>query len=463
VTEVDAPPPSAAPPSSAATAVRGTLISCRDDPFLTDPDSAFTCEPDGLVICRDGKILAVGAYDVTKDQLPPECEVAHYPGCLVSPGFIDTHVHYAQTQVIGAHADGLLDWLGKHTYPVEQELADEKVAAQLAALFCDELLRNGTTCAAVFCTVHMHSVDALFGEAKRRNMRLIAGKVLMDRNAPHALCDTAKSGYDESKALIGRWHGRGRALYAITPRFAATSTAEQLEMAGALWKEHPGVFVQTHIAESRDEVAWVRQLYPDHADYLDVYDHHGLIGRRSLLAHGIHLGETELYRCHKSGAALAHCPSSNLFLGSGLFRLRNAKHPQRPVHVGLGSDIGAGTSFSLLATMGEAYKVAQLNRASISTIEALFLATLGGARALALDDRIGMLQPGHEADLVVLDPQATPLLAARNGQAGSVTEILSVLMTLGEPRAVRATYVAGRLQRLTPGRRGRMVRPRGRG
>jgi guanine deaminase len=461
VSELDSPLPSVAPPSSAATAVRGTLISCRDDPFLTDPEAAFTCEPDGLVICQDGKILAVGAYDKVKDQLPPDCDITNYSGCLVSPGFIDAHVHYAQIPVIGTHADGLLDWLGKYTYPAEQELADENVAAHLAALFCDELLRNGTTSAAVFCTVHAHSVETLFNEAKRRNMRLIAGKVLMDRNAPHAICDTAKGGYDESKALIDRWHGRGRALYAITPRFAGTSTPEQLEMAGALWKEHPGVFVQTHIAESRDEVAWVRQLYPDHDSYLDIYDRYGLIGRRSLLAHGVHLGETELYRCHKAGAALAHCPSSNLFLGSGLFRLRNAKHVQRPVEVGLGSDIGAGTSFSLLAAMGEAYKVAQLNRAAISAIEAFFLATLGGARALALDDRIGMLQPGHEADLVVLDPHATPLLAARNRQTESVRDTLSVLMTLGDPRAVRATYVAGRLQRLTPARRGRMVRPRG--
>jgi guanine deaminase len=442
-------------------AIRGTLISCRDDPFLTDPASAFVSETDGLVICRGGFIVATGPYDTVKDELPPGTKVTHYPGCLISPGFIDAHVHYAQTPIIGAHAEGLLDWLGKYTYPAEQELADETVAAQWAALFCDELVRNGTTSAAVFCTVHEHSVDALFKEAERRNMRLVAGKVLMDRNAPQVLCDSAKSGYDQSKALIGRWHGRGRCLYAITPRFAATSTPEQLEMAGALWNEHPGVFVQTHIAESRDEIAWVEQLYPDHRGYLDIYDHYRLIGRGALLAHGIHLGETDLYRCHTSGTALVHCPSSNLFLGSGLFRLRNAKHVQRPVHVGLGTDIGAGTSFSLLATMGEAYKVAHLARAGISTIEAFFLATLGGARALGLDDRIGMLQAGHEADLVVLDPQATPLLAARSRRCGSARELLAVLMTLGDPRAVRATYLAGRLQRLTPARRGRMVRPRG--
>jgi guanine deaminase len=428
---------------NAVTAIRGTLITCRDDPFLTDPGTAFACETDGLVICREGMIVAVGAYAAIKQELPQGCEVNHYAGCLVSPGFIDTHVHYAQTPVMGAHADGLLDWLARYTFPAEQQLEDEPVARAMAAFFCDELLRNGTTTAAVFCTVHPHSVDALFAEAERRNMRLIAGKMLMDRHAPRRLCDTANSGYDQSKALIGRWHDRGRALYAITPRFAPTSSPAQLEIAGTLWKEHPGVFVQSHVAESRDEVGWVRQLYPERRDYLDVYDHYGLIGRRSVLAHGILLSEAELCRCHESGTALAHCPTSNLFLGSGLFRLRNAKDGRRPVHVGLGTDIGAGTSFSLLATMGETYKVAQLNRAGISTVEAFFLATLGGARALALDDRIGMLRPGHEADLIVLDPNATPLLAYRNERARSVEEILSVLITCGDQRAVRATYVAG--------------------
>jgi guanine deaminase len=319
------------------------------------------------------------------------------------------------------------------------------VASDTARIFCDELLRQGTTTALVFCSVHAGSVDALFEAAQARNLRLIAGKVLMDRNAPAALLDTAQSGYDQSKALIKRWHGRGRALYAITPRSAMTSTPEQLELAGALWKEHPDVFVQSHISENQDEIAWVKELFPQRQDYLDVYDHYGLAGRRAVYAHGIHLGERELCRCHETGTALSHCPTSNLFLGSGLFRAKLAKDPKRPVHVGLGTDIGGGTSFSMLATMGEAYKVAQLEGHPIDAIEAFFLATLGGARALALDDRIGTLAPGREADMVVLDPSATPLLAFRSSRSRSITETLAVLTTLGDDRAVRATYVAGKL------------------
>jgi guanine deaminase len=298
--------------------------------------------------------------------------------------------------------------------------------------------------------VHAASVDALFAEAERHNLRLIAGKVLMDRNAPPALTDTARSGYDQSKALIDKWHGRGRCLYAVTPRYAGSSTPEQLELAGALWREHPGTFMQTHIAENHDEIALVMKLFPQRRDYLDIYTHYGLTGQRAVLAHGVHLDESEFARCHASGTALAHCPTSNLFLGSGLFPLHAARDPRRPVHVGLGTDIGAGTSFSLLATMGEAYKVAQLRARPIDAIEAFFLSTLGGARSLALDDSVGTLAPGHEADMVVLDPNATPLLAFRNRRSRSIAETLAVLMTLGDDRAVRATYVAGKLASVDP-------------
>jgi guanine deaminase len=435
------------PQSGQVTALRGDLVFCRDDPFLTDPKQAFVHERDGLVICRDGLIDAVGPFSTLRDHLPAEAEVADYSGCLITPGFIDTHIHYVQAGVIGAQGHQLLDWLSDFTFIAEQAFADESVARETARLFCDELLRHGTTTALVFCSVHAGSVDALFEEAQSRNLRLIAGKVLMDRHAPAALLDTAQSGYDQSKALIKRWHGRGRALYAITPRFAATSTPEQLELAGALWKEHPDVFVQTHISENRDEIAWVKKLFPQRQDYLDVYDHYGLTGRRAVFAHGIHLGERELCRCHETGTALSHCPTSNTFLGSGLFRAHDVKDRKRPVQVGLGTDIGGGTSFSMLATMSEAYKVAQLAARPIDVIEAFFLATLGGARALALDDRIGTLAPGREADMVVLDPNATPLLAFRNSRSRSITETLAVLTTLGDDRAVRATYVAGKLTR----------------
>jgi len=245
----------------AVSAVRGTLIFYRDDPFLTDPRKAFVCEPDGLVICRGGLIQAVGPYAALKSELPPSAVLADYSGCLVAPGFIDTHVHYVQTGIIGAQGLQLLDWLNTYTFVAEQAFADPLVAQETARVFCDELLRQGTTTALVFCSVHAGSVDALFAEAEKRNLRLIAGKVLMDRNAPPALTDTARSGYEQSKALIAKWHGRGRCLYAITPRYAGSSTPEQLELASSLWREHPDTFVQTHIAENRDEIAWVMKLF----------------------------------------------------------------------------------------------------------------------------------------------------------------------------------------------------------
>jgi guanine deaminase len=431
--------------AGAVTVLRGPLVYFVDDPFLTDPRTAFVHEPDGLVICHDGKIEAVGAANRLLPTLPAGVVPTHYPDCLISAGFIDTHIHYVQTGIIGAFGEQLLEWLDNYTYVAEQDFLDQAYARRVAKLFCDELLRNGTTSALVFCAVFPQSVDALFEEASARNMRLVAGKVLMDRNAPAALLDTATRGYDDSKALIGRWHGRGRNLYAITPRFAATSSPEQLELAGALWKEHPGTFVQSHIAENVAEVAWVKKLFPERTGYLDVYHHYGLTGRRAMLAHGVHLTEAELCACHDTGTAIAHCPTSNLFLGSGLFKLHTAKDPRRPVHVGLGTDIGAGTSFSMLATMGEAYKVAQLNTYPMDAIKNFYLATLGGARALALDDLIGTLQPGREADLVVLDPNATTLLRFRNQRSASVEETLFVLMTMGDDRAVKATYVAGKL------------------
>ena len=440
----------AAADKSSLGAIRGTLVFCRDDPFLTDPRTAFVHEPDGLVICRNGMIKAVGSYGALRSELPPNANVADYSGCLIAPGFIDTHIHYVQTGIIGAQGHQLLDWLNDYTFVAEQAFADPAVAQETARVFCDELVRQGTTTALVFCSVHAGSVDALFAEAERHNLRLIAGKVLMDRNAPAALTDTARSGYDQSKALIDRWHGRGRCLYAVTPRYAGSSTPEQLELAGTLWREHPGVFMQTHISEQHDEIAWVMKLFPQRRDYLDIYAHYGLIGRRAVLAHGVHLDESEFERCHASGTALAHCPTSNLFLGSGLFPLRAARDPRRPIHVGLGTDIGAGTSFSLLATMGEAYKVAQLRNDPVNAVEAFFLSTLGGARALALEDRVGTLAPGHEADMVVLDPNATPLLAFRNRRSRSIVETLAVLMTLGDDRAVRATYVAGRRASVDP-------------
>jgi len=429
-------------PTDGVTALRGTVVTCRDDPFLTDPATAFAVETDGVVVCRDGLVEAMGPASALLSSIPAG-SVEDYSGCLIVPGFIDTHVHYVQTGMVASCGEQLLDWLDRYAFPAEMEFSDPAHAAAMAKVFCDELLRNGTTTALVFCAVYPQSVDALFAEAERRGMRIAAGKVLMDRNAPAALRDTAQSGYDDSKALIARWHGHGRSLYAITPRFAGTSTPAQLDAAGALWREHKDVLLHTHIAENKREIAWTAGLFPERKDYLDIYDHHGLTGKRAVLAHGVHLSEDELCRCHESGTALAHCPTSNLFLGSGLFRIAAAKDPRRPVQVGLGTDIGGGTSFSLLATMGAAYEIAQLGGRTLSAIEAFYLATLGGARALALEDRIGTIAPGHEADFAVLDPNATPLLTLRNARADKVEDVLFALMMLGDDRAVRATYVAG--------------------
>lgn len=426
-------------------AIRGPLVYPTGDPFLMEPERAVAHEPDGLIVARDGIIAAVGDYAALAASLPPGTDVAHYPDALIVPGFVDAHVHYVQLGMAGSWGAQLTDWLQRYAFPAERAFADPVYAAAQARLFCDELLRNGTTTALVFASVHPQSADALFAEAEGRGLALIAGKVLMDRNAPADLCDTAQRGYDDSKALIARWHGRGRLRYAITPRFAPTSTPEQLDLAAALWREHPGVHLHTHLAENLAEIDWVRRLFPERADYLDVYAHHGLTGRRALFAHGVHLSDANCATCHATASALAHCPTSNAFLGSGLFRMAQAKDAARPVEVGLGTDVGAGTSLSLLRTAGAAYDTGQLSGMALDPAQLLYLATLGGAKALDLDSETGTFAVGRYADIVVLDPAATPFLAQRTARSGSALETLFALMALGDDRAVRATYAAGRL------------------
>lgn len=423
-------------------AIRSDFVRFRDDPFVAG-EAALDYQRDGLVVVEDGRIREVGPAAALLPALPAATPVEHYPGAILSAGFVDTHVHYPQTQMVGAFGEQLLEWLQTYTFVAEQQFADAAHAQAVAVLFLRELLRAGTTTAAVYCTVHPQSVDAFFEASTRFGTRMLAGKVLMDRNAPAPLLDTAQRGYDESRALIGRWHGRGRQLYCVTPRFAPTSTPAQLDAAGALLRETPDLYLQTHLCENRGELAWVAELFPERDSYLDVYAHAGLVGPRSVFGHGIHLHEHDFAHCHRAGAALAHCPTSNLFLGSGLFRLHDALDPRRPVRTGLGSDIGAGTSFCTLQTLNEAYKVAALQGRRLDAVQGLYLATLGGARALYLDDRIGRIEPGHEADLVLLDPRATPLLAFRSGYCRDIAEQLFVLMTLGDDRVVRATWVGG--------------------
>jgi guanine deaminase len=429
----------------AIVAVRGAALSLGADPFAVPASEALRHEPDALIVMRGGRIAACGPAARLLPTLPPGTAVTRYANALIVPGFVDAHVHYAQLPVIGAFGRTLLDWLDRYTFVVEQRAADPAFAAATAEAYLDECLRQGITTAAVYGTVHAGSVDALFAAALRRGMRMIAGKVLMDRHAPAALTDTAQSGYDESKALIARWHGRGRLAYAVTPRFAPTSTPAQLAAAGALVAEHPGTYLQTHLAETHEEIAWVRELFPDARDYLDVYARHGLVGRRSVFGHGVHLAEDAWQRLFDAGSAVAHCPTSNNFLGSGLFRMADAKRAPRPVRVALATDVGGGTTLSMFGTMNEAYKVARHTGFPLTSAQALWLATGGAADALDLAGTIGRLEEGCEADLAVLDLAATPLLAYRVPFCESVDEVLAVLMMLGDDRAVRATWVGGRL------------------
>jgi len=430
---------------AAPTAIRGPALTFTGDPFAEGVAATMRYEGDAIVAMAGGKITHFGPASAVKSLLPPGTHIYEYGrDALILPGFIDCHVHYPQTQIIGAYGEQLLDWLEKYTFVAEQRFAEVAHARAVANVFLDECLRNGTTTVASFCTVHAHSVDAFFEAAAQRGMRTIAGKCLMDRNAPEALRDTAQSGYDESKALIARWHDKGRALYAITPRFAPTSTPEQMELAGALWKEHPGTYLQSHVSENRDEVAYARSIYPERAGYLDIYDHYGQLGPRAIYGHGIWLTDVELARMHETGTAIAHCPTSNMFLGSGLFDLRKAKQKDRPVRVGLATDVGAGTTLSMLQTMGAAYKVAQLGDGSLSASLAFYLATRGSARALYLEDKIGGIAVGMEADLIVLNMKSTPLIDFRMQRCESFEEALFVQMTMADERAVADRYVNGR-------------------
>jgi guanine deaminase len=431
---------SSRPPESVR-ALRGQAASLTGNPFLAE--GCLQHIADALILIQDGRIAAVGDFSELAHRIPAGTEIVAYENALILPGLIDTHVHYPQLQMIASYGEQLLAWLEKYTFPAELQFADRAHAEQVAKLFFREILGAGTTTAMVYCTVHPGSVEAFFSESERFNTRMIAGKVLMDRNAPAALLDTAQRGYDESKALIARWHGRGRQHYAVTPRFAPSCTQAQLEAAGTLLKEHENLFLQTHLCENTDEIAWVRELFPERNSYLDVYAQAGLVGPRSVLGHAIHVSEEDFCTCHACGAAIAHCPTSNGFLGSGLFRLFDALDPRRPVRVGLGTDVGAGTTLSLLKTLGDAYKVAALRGTKLDGTKALWLATLGGAEALHLDDRIGRIAPGYDADLCVLDLAASPLLGFRTGTCTSIEELLFVLQTLGDHRTVRATWVAG--------------------
>ena len=419
-------------------AYRASILHLLDDPTKTEEAVAF--HEDGLLLVEDGHVAACGDH-AALHHLLGDTPVEDLTGKLITPGFIDTHIHFPQVDIIAAHGAQLLDWLEQHTFPAEAAFADPAHAAEAAEFFVDELLRNGTTTALVFGSVHRGSVEALFRVALERDMRLIAGKSLMDRNAPQGLTDTVESSRADMQSLIADWHGKGRLGYAVTPRFAISCSDQQLAMAGEVLAEHPGVWMQTHLSENPREIEETAALFPQASDYLDVYDRFGLLGRRSVFAHCVHLQGEAFQRLAAKGGAVAFCPTSNLFLGSGLFPLETAC--AHGVKVGIGTDVGAGTSFSILHTLGEAYKVGQLRGTALDPFHALYLATLGGARALDLGDRIGNLAAGKEADFLVLDLAATPLLARRLGGDRSLENRLFALTVLGDDRVVERTYLAG--------------------
>ncbi len=421
-------------------AFRASLFDFIDDPY-TSSGQSYRYFEDGLLIVEDGLVKDCGEYSALKNTLPESISIVDYSGCLIMPGFIDTHVHYPQTDIIASHGAQLLDWLERYTFPTEKRFSDPSIAQDTAEFFIQELLRNGTTSAMVFATIHPQSVDAIFNAALKQNMRLLSGKVLMDRHAPDFLCDTPQSSYDDSLALINKWHDHERLLYAVTPRFAPTSSEQQLTVAQQLLSEFPDVYLQSHVAENPGEVEWVSKLFPWSRSYLDVYDHFGLLGNRSVYAHCIYLDETDRDRLAKSGTAVSFCPTSNLFLGSGLFDMQSTL--DHGLRLGVGTDVGGGTSFSMLKTLHEAYKVNQMKGFNMSPFQAIYMATLGGAKSLYLDDKLGNFESGKEADFIVMDKNATPLMQRRMSHAENLQDELFALMILGDDRNIKATHILG--------------------
>ena len=418
--------------------ITGHVMSFTHDPFDIAPTASVTWHE--ALLIRDGIIIATGDLDTLRQQAP-SATLTRHDGCLICPGFIDAHVHYPQTAIIASWGARLIDWLERYTFPEETRFADPAHAATIADRYLDLTLAHGTTTVSSFCTSHAASVDAFFTAAQARGLRAAAGKTCMDRNAPPALCDTAQSAHDDSAALIARWHGVDRLCYVITPRFAPTSSADQLAALGALWANHPDCLMQTHLSEQIEEIAWVAELFPKARDYLDVYETFGLLGDRALFGHAIHLTAREASRLSESGAALIHCPTSNSFIGSGLFDIgRRLAEGQR---IGLATDTGGGSSFSMLRTMAAAYEIGQLTGTVLHPAQLLWLATAGSARALHMGDRIGTIAPGMEADLVVLDLASTPAIATRHARADDIWDAIFPTIMMGDDRAIRDLRIMG--------------------
>lgn len=415
----------------------GQVLHFTADPFAHGPEALRI---DEALVIEAGRIIAVGAADALRRDYP-QAKISDYGTSVISAGFIDAHVHYPQTPIIASWGKRLIDWLNTYTFPEEMRFKDKTYARDVAERSFDLTIANGTTSLCSYCTIHPESVDAFFEAAAARNARVWGGKTCMDRNAPEGLRDTAQSAYDDSKRLADAWHGKGRAGYVITPRFSPTSTEEQLEALGALWRERPDCLMQTHLSEQTDEIAWVKDLFPTARDYLDTYERHGLLGKGALFGHSIWLEEREKARILEVDASLIHCPTSNAFIGSGLFDMAGLKAAGH--RIGLATDTGGGSSFSMLRTMATAYEVAQLRGVALHPAELWWLATQGSAKALHADHQIGNIAVGMEADLVVLDLASTPAIEQATRRASNIFEALFPTIMLGDDRATRATYIAG--------------------
>lgn len=424
------------------TILRGRVLSFLAEPQGRDDHASYRYIEDGGVVIGDGKIVMVGDWNAQAASHHDVSEIIDHRPHLIMAGFIDPHIHFPQMQVIGAYAGGLLEWLNTYTFVEEQKFIEQAHANRIAGAFFDTLLEHGTTTAAAYCTVHPESVDAFFSEAEKRNMLMVGGKVMMDRNAPQALLDTPQSGYDETKAGIARWHGKGRAHYAITPRFAITSTHEQMAMAEALAREFPDLHIQTHVSENLAEIAYANELYPNYGDYVGIYEKFHLLGPKTLLGHAIHLSHRETEVIAETRSVAVFCPTSNLFIGSGLFDYE--RQHERGVRIATATDVGGGTSYSMLRTMDEGYKVMQLRGQRLTPFRSFYHMTLGNARAMSLDDRIGTLEAGKDADIVVLNSGATGQMRLRMETVDTLEQELFLLQTCGDDRAVVETYVMGK-------------------
>ncbi|MAZ82940.1 MAG: guanine deaminase [Hoeflea sp.] len=422
--------------------LRGRLLSFVSRPADRDDTKSYFYEEDGALLIAEGRIAATGSFREIQEEANDGIEIIDHRPHLIMPGFIDPHIHFPQMQVVSSYAASLLEWLNTYTFVEEQRFSDREHAERFAGLFFDELLRHGTTTASAFCSVHPVSADAFFETACQRKLMMIGGKVMMDRNAPGKLTDTPESSYEDTKRIISRWHGRGRSLVAITPRFAITSTPEQMEMAQTLAEEFPELHIQTHLSENDAEIELTMSLYPEAKDYTDIYARYGLLGKKTLLGHAIHLSDREMGAISEAGSIAVHCPTSNLFLGSGLFDLERIN--AHNVRTAIATDIGGGTSYSMLRTLDEAYKIQQLRKNRLSPIESFWWATRGNAEALGLEKRIGTLAAGTDADLIVLDSGATPTMAIRKETVETLEEELFLLQTMGDDRSIREIYVAGR-------------------